>query len=342
MGYTTGQFGKNHLGDRNEYLPTVHGFDEFWGYLYHLDAMEDPFHRNYPQEPQGPGRSAQPAAHPRHGYRRSDRRSALGQGRQAEDHRRGTAAAASDRRHQIQHGDGRRGHSRQDASTSSTRPKPRASRSSSGSTRRRMHVVTHLSPKYEGMRNSENGWSIEEAGMAQLDDVRRRGACSISRIRDSTTTPSSSSPTDNGAENFTWPDGGQTPFAGGKGTALEGGFRVPCILRWPGKVPAGNDRERHHLRARLVPDLRRGGGQSEHRRGAARREGRSAARPTRCISTATTSSTSSPARRRRSATSSSTSPRPRSARCASATTNTASPISPAAGSATPSRSIGRS
>ena len=49
MGYATGQFGKNHLGDRNEYLPTVHGFDEFWGYLYHLDAMEDPFHPNYPQ-----------------------------------------------------------------------------------------------------------------------------------------------------------------------------------------------------------------------------------------------------------------------------------------------------
>src|ERR1700689_4755948 len=50
MGYATGQFGKNHLGDRNEYLPTVHGFDEFWGYLYHLDAMEDPFHRNYPPD----------------------------------------------------------------------------------------------------------------------------------------------------------------------------------------------------------------------------------------------------------------------------------------------------
>ena len=49
MGYATGQFGKNHLGDRNQYLPTVHGFDEFFGYLYHLDAMEDPCHRNYPQ-----------------------------------------------------------------------------------------------------------------------------------------------------------------------------------------------------------------------------------------------------------------------------------------------------
>jgi arylsulfatase A-like enzyme len=50
LGYATGQFGKNHFGDRNEYLPTLHGFDEFWGYLYHLDAMEDPFHHNYPND----------------------------------------------------------------------------------------------------------------------------------------------------------------------------------------------------------------------------------------------------------------------------------------------------
>ena len=59
MGYATGQFGKNHLGDRNPFLPTVHGFDEFFGYLYHLDAMEDPSHRNYPQAPQGHRRPAQ-------------------------------------------------------------------------------------------------------------------------------------------------------------------------------------------------------------------------------------------------------------------------------------------
>src|SRR5215467_14291256 len=81
----------------------------------------------------------------------------------------------------------------------------------------RMHVVTHLSEKYESMRTPENGWSIQEAGMAQFDD---------NTIVIFTT--------DNGAENFTWPDGGQTPFAGGKGTGLEGGFRVPAIIRWPG------------------------------------------------------------------------------------------------------------
>ncbi len=96
LGYTTGQFGKNHLGDLNQYLPTVHGFDEFFGYLYHLDAMEDPFWHSYPPAAEGCGRPAQHAAHLRDRHGRSDRRAALGQGRQAEDRRRGTAAAAPD------------------------------------------------------------------------------------------------------------------------------------------------------------------------------------------------------------------------------------------------------
>jgi arylsulfatase len=102
----------------------------------------------------------------------------------------------------------------------------------------RMHVVTHLSDKYEKMRTPENGWSTEEAGMAQLDDivgsvmkyVKDNGLDNNTIIAFST---------DNGTENFTWPDGGQTPFAGGKGTALEGGFRSPALIRWPGHVTAG-------------------------------------------------------------------------------------------------------
>ena len=101
-----------------------------------------------------------------------------------------------------------------------------------------MHVVTHLSPKYEGMRNSENNWTIQEAGMAQIDDIV---GSVMKYLKDNGLEGDTiiGFTTDNGAENFTWPDGGQTPFAGGKGTALEGGFRVPMILRWPGKVPAG-------------------------------------------------------------------------------------------------------
>jgi len=97
-----------------------------------------------------------------------------------------------------------------------------------------MHVFTHLSEKYENMRTPENGWTISEAGMAQLDFTKK---LDDDGLANNTIVAFS---TDNGAENFTWPDGGQTPFAGGKGTAMEGGFRVPCIVRWPGRVPAGN------------------------------------------------------------------------------------------------------
>jgi arylsulfatase len=102
----------------------------------------------------------------------------------------------------------------------------------------RMHVFTHLSEKYENMRNAENGWSISEAGFAQLDDI----VGGVMKKLDDEGLANNTIlvfTTDNGAENFTWPDGGQTPFAGGKGTALEGGFRVPSVIRWPGRVPAG-------------------------------------------------------------------------------------------------------
>jgi arylsulfatase len=101
-----------------------------------------------------------------------------------------------------------------------------------------MHVVTHLSEKYEKMRNSENGWSVSEAGMAQLDDIVGSVMQKVKDLGIDNDTILAFT-TDNGAENFTWPDGGQTPFAGAKGTVLKGGFRVPMLLRWPGKVPAG-------------------------------------------------------------------------------------------------------
>ena len=102
----------------------------------------------------------------------------------------------------------------------------------------RMHIVTHLSPKYQALRNSKNGWSIHEAGMAQLDDdvglVMKK--LKDMGVDDNTIVVFT---TDNGTEVFTWPDGGQTPFAQSKGTVMEGGFRAPAMIRWPGKVPAG-------------------------------------------------------------------------------------------------------
>jgi arylsulfatase len=101
--------------------------------------------------------------------------------------------------------------------------KATASRSSSGSTRPRMHIVTHLAEKYEKMRNSENGWSIEEAGMAQLDDDIGLVMKKLKDLGEDDNTIVIFT-TDNGTEVFTWPDGGQTPFAQSKGTVFEGGF----------------------------------------------------------------------------------------------------------------------
>jgi arylsulfatase A-like enzyme len=230
MGYATGQFGKNHLGDLNRFLPTVHGFDEFFGYLYHLDAMEDPCHPNYPpglKETVGPRNMVHswatdvddPIEQPRWGKIGKQKIADAGplcpdRMTTVDDEILDLALKFADK-------------ARKDNKPFFIWLNPT-----------RMHVITHLSEKYEKMRTPENGWSVEEAGMAQLDDIVGTVMTYLkdNGLADNTIIAFS---TDNGAENFTWPDGGQTPFAGGKGTALEGGFRVPCIIRWPGKIPAG-------------------------------------------------------------------------------------------------------
>jgi len=229
MGYETGQFGKNHLGDRNEFLPTVHGFDEFFGYLYHLDAMEDPAHPNYPQNllnVVGPRNMVHswatnvddPTEMPRWGRVGKQRIEDAGplypkRMETVDDEIRDLALNFMEK-------------AKNDGKPFFVWLNPT-----------RMHIVTHLSPKYEAMRNSENGWSEEEAGMAQLDDdvglVMKK--LKDMGVDDNTIVVFT---TDNGTEVFTWPDGGQTPFAQSKGTVLEGGFRVPAMIRWPGHVPA--------------------------------------------------------------------------------------------------------
>ena len=102
----------------------------------------------------------------------------------------------------------------------------------------RMHVWTFLSPKYKAMMNSETNYGLYEAGMAQLDDIVGAIMKKLEDIGEADNTILVFS-TDNGAETFTWPDGGNTPFKGTKGTVYEGGFRVPCIARWPGKIKPG-------------------------------------------------------------------------------------------------------
>ena len=230
MGYATGQFGKNHLGDLNKFLPTVHGFDEFFGYLYHLDAMEDPSHRNYPQalkDAVGPRNMVHCWATDTDDQTVMPRWGKIGK-QKIED-----AGELYPKRMETVD-DEILDFTTKFMDKARTDKKPFFVWLNPT----RMHVVTHLSEKYESMRNSENGWSIQEAGMAQLDDVVGSVMAYLKNngLDDNTIVVFT---TDNGAENFTWPDGGQTPFAGGKGTGLEGGFRVPAIVRWPGKVPAG-------------------------------------------------------------------------------------------------------
>ena len=230
MGYATGQFGKNHLGDRNEFLPTVHGFDEFFGYLYHLDAMEDPAHPNYPQEllnVVGPRNMVHswatdvddPTEMPRWGKIGKQKIEDAGtlypkRMETVDDEIRDLALKFIDK-------------AKKDDKPFFCLAQPDA------------HAHRHASFREvpRRLRNSKNGWSIQEAGMAQLDDDIGLVMKKLKDIGEDENTIVVFT-TDNGTELFTWPDGGTTPFAQCKGTIFEGGFRVPCIARWPGHIPA--------------------------------------------------------------------------------------------------------
>jgi arylsulfatase len=229
MGYKTGQFGKNHLGDLNEYLPTLHGFDEFYGYLYHLDAMEDPFWHSYPQnlvEEIGPRNMLHTWATTTDDTTEQKRWGKIGK-QKIED----AGTLPPERMKTVDNEILDKMFTFMDKSKEENKPffiwhNPT-----------RMHVYTHLSDEYNKKMTPENGWYIEEAGMAQLDDIV---GSVVKKVKDLGLDDNTIIvfTTDNGAEVFTWPDGGMTPFAGAKGTVQEGGMRVPAIIRWPGKVPA--------------------------------------------------------------------------------------------------------
>ena len=252
LGYTTGQFGKNHLGDLNKYLPCVHGFDEFFGYLYHLDAMSDPYWYSYPTDPAirnavGPRNLVHCWASDTDDATVQPRWGAIGKQKIVDE---GPLAPGPDtgRTPYGGSGEGVSG-AKYDMTTFDEvlvkdsidfmkRAKDAGKPFFLWHNTTRMHVWTFLSEKYKAMMNPETNYGMEEAGMAQLDDsvgALLKGLDDLG-IADNTIVVFS---TDNGAEVFTWPDGGMTPFRATKGTVYEGGFRVPAIIRWPGKVPAG-------------------------------------------------------------------------------------------------------
>jgi arylsulfatase A-like enzyme/formylglycine-generating enzyme required for sulfatase activity len=247
LGYATGQFGKNHLGDLNKYLPTLHGFDEFFGYLYHLDAMSDPYSSDYPQneiDNFGPRDLVHcwatdvddPTVMPRWGK--------VGKQRIVDE---GPLAPFPDMTGRQTFQQGRNAkydmwtfdevlddHSKAFMDQAKRDGKPFFIWHNTT----RMHAYTFLSQKYQAMMNPDSNYGLEEGGMAQLDDNVGALLKHLDDIgvADNTIVIFT---TDNGAEVFTWPDGGMTPFKATKGTIYEGGFRVPCVARWPGKIKPG-------------------------------------------------------------------------------------------------------
>ena len=216
LGYTTGQFGKNHLGDLDEQLPTSHGFDEFFGSLYHLNAEEEHESPDYFKDPAMIKKFATRGvihawANP-DGTQKIENTGPLGKKRMETIDEEVTVQAIDFMARAVK------------------ADKPFFLWWNST----RMHVFTHLSPASEG----KTGLGIYADGMVEhdghvgqlLDELKKLG------IEDNTIVMYS---TDNGAEKFTWPDGGTTPFRGEKNTNWEGGYRVPTVMRWPGVIPPG-------------------------------------------------------------------------------------------------------
>jgi arylsulfatase A-like enzyme len=234
LGYTTGQFGKNHLGDRNEMLPTVHGFDEWFGNLYHLNAEEEPENPDYPGNLKvANGKTFKDTFGPRgvlHCY-------ATDKDDPTEDPRFGKVGKQTiedtgplNKKRMETIDDEVTAETIKFMNKAAKEGKPFFIWYNTS----RMHVFTHLSPKWAG----KTGLGIYADGMVEhdadvgllLDELKQLG------IDDNTIVMYSS---DNGAEAFGWPDGGTTAHRGEKNTQWEGGYRVPCMIRWPGIIKPG-------------------------------------------------------------------------------------------------------
>jgi len=217
LGYATGQFGKNHLGDRDEYLPTVHGFDVFFGNLYHLNAEEEPELPDYPKDP---------AFKKMFGPRGVLDCKSDGKGGQTI---KDTGPLTKKRMETIDEEITARALEWMEEQAKADQPFFLWYNATA------MHFRTHVAEKNLG-KSGQDPYSDrmvvhdEQIGM-MLDKLEELG------IADNTFVMYS---TDNGPENDTWPDGANTPFRGQKDSNWEGGWRVPCFMRWPGKIKAGS------------------------------------------------------------------------------------------------------
>jgi arylsulfatase len=251
LGYTTGQFGKNHLGDLNKFLPTLHGFDEFFGYLYHLDAMSDPYWYSFPIDEKyyntyGPRSLVHCWATDADDATVEPRWGKVGKQKVVNE---GPLPPFPDMSNVPNMHDIPFVKAKYDMTTFDPvlakascdfmdKAKKEGKPFFVWHNTTRMHVWTFLSKKYSSMQNSETNYGLEEAGMADMDDNIGTLLKHLDDIGEADNTIVVFS-TDNGAEVFTWPDGGMTPFKNTKGTVGEGGFRVPCVVRWPGHIKPG-------------------------------------------------------------------------------------------------------
>jgi arylsulfatase len=212
LGYVTGQFGKNHLGDRNDMLPTNHGFDEFFGNLYHLNAEEEPENADYPKNPEFKNKFGPRGVIHSFADGRIEDTGPLTKKRMETIDEEVTTAALSF----------------MDKAVKDNKPFFVWWNST------RMHIFTHLKPSSMG----KTGFGVYADGMVEHDAMVGQLLAKLKElgVEDNTIVMYS---TDNGAEAFTWPDGGTTMFRGEKNTQWEGGFRVPAAIRWPGVIKPG-------------------------------------------------------------------------------------------------------
>jgi arylsulfatase len=244
LGYTTGQFGKNHLGDRNDMLPTVHGFDEWLGNLYHLNAEEEPENVDYPKNPAfkaqfGPRGVLHCFATDKDDTTDEPRFGKIGK-QKCED----TGPLTKKRMETVDEEVTAGAIKFMDKAVKDKRPFFVWWNSS------RMHVFTHLKEESEG----KTGLGIYADGMVEHDGQVGQLLAKLKElgIEDDTIVMYSS---DNGAEFFNWPDGGSTMFRGEKNTQWEGGFRVPTFIRWPGVIKPGTITNDFGAHEDMIPTL---------------------------------------------------------------------------------------